>query len=482
MKTILSTSLRSALFAAVAICTTTLAPAAALSEMLEKGIYTEETKGDLDAAIGIYQQVLTDAKANIALAARAQYRLGLCYLKKNQTAEATAAFERLIKDYPGEEELVAAARKHLPAQFILGPVPWQDGEVMHLTLKLPSGLDMGAMTYHARAGNVDGRKTWQVGGRSFVKWNSASQVTVNAEDFRPITSWWKHGLLGEVTAEYGATEVQLQRADGSAPVKIPIEYPVYDNEEVVHLIRRLPLEVGYKTTIPLISTLGGVKIPLALEVKGRETVEVPAGKRECFQVELMPVSQRFWISADANRYVMKFDGGGVMGELVTVEQRQPGAPVVFQDPEIGVTLTAPADWLIHKQDPDHDEKSTSIYLLDPKGEAEICLVRLQTLASIPEEARTSARVWAESEVKAFAKRFKAFTVRPDSWAEVVVDGRPGISFIADYGDEGKLKTMGAVYALGSSAGQQFTLTAEPDAFVKLQPAFEGIVASFKATK
>src|SRR5690606_25998528 len=124
----------------------------------------------------------------------------------------------------------------------------------------------------------------------------------------------------------------------------------------VHLIRRLPLEVGYKATIPIVSTPGGgTGIPISLEVKSRDKISVPAGERESFAVELMPVAQTLWVSADANRYVMKFEGGGITAELLRVETRAPGAPVVFQDQATGVSLTAPADWMIHRQDPDQDE-------------------------------------------------------------------------------------------------------------------------------
>src|SRR3954465_9893701 len=82
------------LMAAAAIAlsaSTVIAASASPSELLEKGIYSEETKGDLDAAIVIYQQVVSEVKAGQSLAAQAQFRLAQCYLKKKKTAEANAA-------------------------------------------------------------------------------------------------------------------------------------------------------------------------------------------------------------------------------------------------------------------------------------------------------------------------------------------------------------------------------------------------------
>src|SRR6266436_6333908 len=106
------------------------------SELLEKGIYNQDTKGDLDSAITIYQQVVAEASSNQQISAHAQFRLGQCLFKKNRTAEATAAFEKLIHDFPNETNLVAKAREYLPSGLTLGPVPWVDGERMQLNISV----------------------------------------------------------------------------------------------------------------------------------------------------------------------------------------------------------------------------------------------------------------------------------------------------------------------------------------------------------
>ncbi len=102
-----------AVVVALALCTP--AWAQGVSVLLQKGIYTEETVGDLDAAIKIYQQIVAEAKANRAHVAQAHYRLGMCYVKKGQKQEAVAAFQKLIEQFPKETELVAQARARLSA-------------------------------------------------------------------------------------------------------------------------------------------------------------------------------------------------------------------------------------------------------------------------------------------------------------------------------------------------------------------------------
>ncbi len=49
-----------------------------LSVLLEKGIYAEETLGDLDQAIRIYGQISAKSKAERPIAAQAQFRQGRC--------------------------------------------------------------------------------------------------------------------------------------------------------------------------------------------------------------------------------------------------------------------------------------------------------------------------------------------------------------------------------------------------------------------
>jgi tetratricopeptide (TPR) repeat protein len=81
--------------------------------LLEKGIFTEETLGDLDEAIGIYRQIIEDAKTVKQYAAQAQLRLGMCYLKKGDRPAAVKEFRSLLAAYPREKRLVGLAKAEL---------------------------------------------------------------------------------------------------------------------------------------------------------------------------------------------------------------------------------------------------------------------------------------------------------------------------------------------------------------------------------
>jgi tetratricopeptide (TPR) repeat protein len=244
--------------------------AASLSELLEKGIYSEETKGDLEGAMKLYEQIVAEGKDGQAVAAQAQYRLGVCYYKKKNYTKATSIFEKLVKDFPEQKDLVALAQEYLAGAVTLMPVPWVDGEQLRLDIKLGSGFKIGPSTYSANAiDETNGRKIWQVSSRLFAGVQQLSKVQVDADSFKPLHSRWKHTLLGDVDAVYSPGKVEMKFKGKDEVKKTDLEGIVYDNEEVVQLMRRLPLATNYSTRIQILSTLGGGNIiPLKIEVAG----------------------------------------------------------------------------------------------------------------------------------------------------------------------------------------------------------------------
>ena len=86
-----------------------------IADLFQKGIYTQETVGDLDGAIKIYRQIINAGTEAHGYAAQALYRLGLCLQAKGDSAGAIQAFQKLVKDYPDEKELAAKAQQYLPA-------------------------------------------------------------------------------------------------------------------------------------------------------------------------------------------------------------------------------------------------------------------------------------------------------------------------------------------------------------------------------
>src|ERR1700748_1030756 len=78
------------------------------AELLQKGIYNQETAGNLDEAISTYRQILSGAFPQRELAAQAQYRLAQALLQKGDLAGASREFEVLARNYSEYKDQIAA--------------------------------------------------------------------------------------------------------------------------------------------------------------------------------------------------------------------------------------------------------------------------------------------------------------------------------------------------------------------------------------
>jgi Tol biopolymer transport system component len=81
-------------------------------QLYKTGLYEEEMGGDLQKAIGIYQDILKRFPDNRSIAAMAQLHIGLCYDKLG-TSEAEKAFQNVIDNYPEQKNEVTIAREML---------------------------------------------------------------------------------------------------------------------------------------------------------------------------------------------------------------------------------------------------------------------------------------------------------------------------------------------------------------------------------
>jgi len=82
-----------------------------LSEVFYRAVHLQDVKGDLEAAIPLFERVVTESK-DPALAARAQLRIGMCY-EKLGLARAQQAYQKVIDRFPRQSEEVATARARI---------------------------------------------------------------------------------------------------------------------------------------------------------------------------------------------------------------------------------------------------------------------------------------------------------------------------------------------------------------------------------
>jgi Tol biopolymer transport system component len=99
-------------------------------ELLEKAIYLEETKGDLQEAIKVYTRIVQDFEREREIAAQAQLRIGYCH-EKLGGQEAQKAYQKVIDRFPDQTKHVAAARARLSELTLTASTP-KAQEIAHI--------------------------------------------------------------------------------------------------------------------------------------------------------------------------------------------------------------------------------------------------------------------------------------------------------------------------------------------------------------
>ncbi|MGB7325725.1 MAG: tetratricopeptide repeat protein [Rubripirellula sp.] len=451
------------------------APAATATEMLEKGIYTEETVGDLEAAIAVYEKVVGQGKDSINAAAEAQLRIGVCYEKQGKADLAAKAFQAVIDNFPTATEFVGQAKSRLPGAAELLPVPWGDGDETQYELKLQNGMGIGTQIWRVSKSEFSGKPAWECNTWQVISLNGQkhiSEVFADPKTFAPIESTWSHTLLGTATAKYGNGEVTIEMVGKSEPTTLKLDGTNYDNEQGSEVFRRLPLAVGYKTTMNVVSSLGSAKIPLGIEVAKIETIEVPAGKFECFRMQL-DIGQTFWISNDAHRYVVRFEAGGASADLIRAGQLS-NDEVTKLDFE-GVTAAVPAGWFSYSPSNPGASKTKKMYLIDPKCVGDT-RVEVGSLTSI-KSAHDSPAAWMQNTLDEYKERMPGFAIGKDGIQTIKVGDRDAAVAEIEFVD-GKRKMKGRrICVFGDSTAANIGYMAETDEFQSLAKPFQSIVDS-----
>lgn len=457
----------------------TRASAATASELLQKAIYTEETVGNLEEAMKLYEQVIAEGKTSQAAAAQAQFRLALCFQKKGQDAEAKAAFQAVVDNFPAETELVAQARKHLSVELKLLAPPWKTGERQQINMALPAGLRIGTSIYMVDDAERDGKQVTRCSTRGVVTVNNSagfSEVYCQTDSFAPLESLWKQSLLGEAHAVYGKDSATVNVVGKDKTFTIDFTPPGFDNEQCAQLFRRLPLAEGYKTTLTVVTSLGGSVISLPISVSKLEKITVPAGTFECFRLELGLVNQTFWISNDEHRYIARFAAGGVSAELARVWHVEPGQGEKFDGDGFSVTL--PVGWLVYDASRTEKSNETNLQLLDPRANA-MCEIAVRPKSELKGDKAQSTKAWTESYLSEIKNKFPDIAVNEDGLVETQVGGHTATQMVVNFTEGGKQMRALGVAVIGNEKAATLQFKTEVAKFDELRGAFDEIVKNFK---
>jgi len=477
-----------AVMAAVAAFSAGAGAAESPSALLEKGIYTEETVGDLDAAAKLYEKAVAAAAKMESVAAKAQYRLGLCLLKQKKDDEAVAAFKKLIEAYPNQKDWVAKAKKHIPGEagLTLGTIPWKDGEFMQLAITAGGGARFGAMVWAIESAKLDGKDVCRMTLHRYVgELNSGvSHVDADPSTSQPIKSMIRNPILGSAEAEYTTGEVAVTTLSSAGKKKSvhkeKLDKVYYDQEQACQILRRLPLAVGYKGVFPLFLPAGALKLDLPFEVVGKETLEVPAGKFECYKVPLTSINQTLWYTTDAHHYLVQLEAAGATVELEQLGLNKPGEMRTCKNDQMGCSFSVPAGWYFYETTSGDGLKC--FCLLDPE-EVAIDFVGVWKKVKKDDDqtdGKKAVRAFAEEAVATRIKELKNYKIRPNSWKEFTVGGLPAVSVVGDYVQVQQKKTDYSVHVLGQKTKAQLRISScAPDKLDGLRAEFDKIVETLK---
>ncbi|MBI4625700.1 MAG: PD40 domain-containing protein [Verrucomicrobia bacterium] len=202
------------------VLTPTASAAESLSVLLQKGIYAEETEGNLDAAIKIYEQIGAEAATNRAVVAQAQYRLAMCYQKKGNKEQAIITLNELLKQFPSDAALGQKARGMLTAlgqatsdAVTIRKLPFQ-GWVLHVS---PDGRFVSHMpnqSYDMAIGDTATGKSWVA-----VKGESKDEKFPWTSRFSADSRLLAYELSGSIWVmanTEGAEAREIHKGDGKA--------------------------------------------------------------------------------------------------------------------------------------------------------------------------------------------------------------------------------------------------------------------------
>jgi hypothetical protein len=196
--------------------------------------------------------------------------------------------------------------------------PWADGERIKMKITSPQdGKPLGHLVFSADIIDSNKNPAWRIESDRFFSRDKTAEFTlVDAakDSFIPLTAVTKNND-GDFNTVYSKNSITLTTVkDKKRSVSATRRSgAVYDNEQILHLVRRLPLSPGYKTSFKVFSATDDALADCKLEVARQiENTKWAKGQMPCYVVDIKAYvffikveEHRLWISTDPNRWPVK---------------------------------------------------------------------------------------------------------------------------------------------------------------------------------
>jgi len=199
-------------------------------ELLSKAVYAEEVNGELEKAIEGYQTIVTEFPDNRPVAAKAYFRMGMCY-EKLGLQEAQKAYENVVNNYPDQSSEVALAKERLSRLILLAEKVSKTPFTPKFTkIEIPTKPGNGVLSPDGKTlAYISDKALWIVPVHGKTNQNIAGEPVrlteyMDAWDLANMCAVWSAN--GKWLAFY-ATEnredvIYIVSANGGKPVKVPI--------------------------------------------------------------------------------------------------------------------------------------------------------------------------------------------------------------------------------------------------------------------
>jgi Protein of unknown function (DUF3108) len=362
-----------------------------------------------------------------------------------------------------------------PSVLKLLPAPWVDGEILDFSMtmgNMPAGAVKMRYSVHSSKTNP---ANWNLETRMYNPVSMfITQVEAERETMKPVLSRSSNPMLPSQTSYYAA-EARIE-VNGKDPKTVKLDGPVFDVNELVGVLRRLPLTTGYKSSLQLLASPNPNVTWTSVEVAGEEDVKTPAGQFHAYRVEVNATAT-YWISNDEHRYLVKFEQGAMMTSELLAILRADDHLGVYRNGELGFSLSVPAGWTVEETSigPVSKDKRM-VQLVDSDSSAIVTLtVELSQLKTAP----TVEGMRKEAMRNAGQPSFPPQKMRVDSLQDRQVGGNPALGWIADATgplDKSPLVAY-TVWVRSAALKVEFSAKVDPKDFVALQPHLDGIINS-----
>ncbi|MGJ8694722.1 MAG: tetratricopeptide repeat protein [Verrucomicrobiaceae bacterium] len=444
------------------------ASAQTVAERLEQGVQLQTAEGDLEAAISEYKAVLKEAARSHRLAAEARYRLAECYAAMGNEERMQVQLQALRDEFPPDNKWVVKGEGLAPVVTEFTGTPWRDGRVFHYEIKMPTGDKIGDFLIAQRRVSTEPEEIWESIAVRNAGGKSLSRTEFTTKGHLPLRSRWFIGMMGEVKIDFkeggkaifsnGDTGERTDEYDHAASKDARI--PVFENEQMIQVIRTLNQEVGTKQkTIILSAHAGATPIPFDLEVVGHEEVTVGAGTFQCVKVE-SSIKQDFYISTGPNRELIRMDVGPVTIDLASSEEWKLDVPHHFESKPLGASFSIPGAMFYSPEMSKDEVYRLQVWASDFAGHDG--LLEINKKSHLLPKAQGGSREYAAVLHEGFAKNYDEFEVKGD-WETIEIDGVDAVAMKIE-SKKGSLVTREyQVHAVGEELALSFRLDyAKPD--------------------